>query len=99
VVSSLAAVAVATRKAAAQDESDRPSSLLPWPAHDVCKGTCDRPTLCPHVCRALTSVRVTAAGTSAEARSSAPELMGESRTCVMPHMDVRSPEAGRVPSA
>lgn len=44
------------------------------------------------------SVRVTETGTSTEAQSSAPELMGESCTCVMPHTDVRGPKAGCVSS-
>lgn len=41
------------------------------------------------------SVQVTEMGTNEEVQSSVPELMGENRTCIMLHMDVRGLKAGR----
>lgn len=42
------------------------------------------------------SVWVTETGMSVETESPATELTGENHTCIMPHVDVRGPEAGRV---
>lgn len=70
---------------------------FPQPAHDVFKDICDWPTLSVIVSALLSpSVRVAKEGTSTEAQSSAPELMGENHMSIILYMDVHGPKPGHI---
>lgn len=72
---------------------------FPQPAHDVFKDICDYPILSVIMSALLSpSVRGAKEGTSMEAQSSAPELMGENHMCIIPHVDVHGPKAGHISS-